>query len=116
METLTKPQQKKVAKINNSLCVVLSNVGNPDFKQYAPIAPNFIMPARTLKEASELCLEYINEWDLGGGNWSGGDVYHPVKGHIASISYNGRVWKGDYCSDNAEEYPAADLDKKWEEL
>ena len=116
MKVLTTQEKRKISKVTSSLCVKLTNEGNPDFRQYAPIAPDFIKPAKTLKEASDLCLAYIAEWDLGGGNWTGGDVYHPIKGKIASISYNGAVWKGDYFDDNAEKYPESELTKTWEEL
>lgn len=32
-------------------------------------------------------------WDLGGGNWSGGQVYNAEGRVIAEVSYNGRVWQ-----------------------
>jgi len=87
-----------VAEQSNSFVVVLSSVGNPDRKQYTKSVsiPEFV-PFGTLGEASEICRNYISEWDLGGGNWSdeSGAVYHPVKGLIAHVSYNGRIWDNE---------------------
>lgn len=45
----------------------------------------------SLGEASQKCMDYIEQYDLGGGNWAGGQVYENGK-QIARISYNGRVW------------------------
>ena len=38
-----------------------------------------------------MCLNYINVFELGGGNWDGGQIYDGNK-QIALVSYNGRVW------------------------
>lgn len=44
-------------------------------------------------QASSVCRDYIKEWELGGGNWSGGQVFDTAtKKQVARISYNGRVW------------------------
>lgn len=89
--------QKKaesMANVNHALVVVCSSVGNPDFGQNsnAPYSPTRIVPVITLRDAQHTVRNYIDYHDLGGGNWSGGQVYHPTKGLIALISYNGRVW------------------------
>ena len=107
---------KKIEKVTNSLCVVLEGCGNPDFRQYAPIAPTLIKSVETLQEASKVCQDYINEYDLGSGNWCNGKVYHPIKGVIASISYNGRIWKGDYTQGKQEEYSLNLITKSWKDL
>ena len=57
--------------------VYLAAVGNPDFDQ--PM--NLGIPARmvsvdSLEEARQVCLQFINKYDLGGGNWIGGNVYN----------------------------------------
>ena len=89
--------------------VKLSNCGNPDHGQ-DPDRPLWGCPkagwvgVTTLKEASEVCRRYIDRWELGGGNWSGGDILEDGK-LIARISYNGRVWKYDkkaLCSQGDE--------------
>lgn len=52
------------------------------------------IPCQTFKEASELSQKYIQINDLGGSTFKGGVILHPVKGEIAHVSYNGRVWEG----------------------
>lgn len=77
--------------------VFLSSVGNPDHgqdpDQSLPGVPNDWKRVKTLKEAAIACREYIDENDLGGGNWMGGKVAClATKSIVAKISYNGRVW------------------------
>jgi hypothetical protein len=74
-----------------NLTVKLSSCGNPDFKQDEPLSPAKRIKVQTLREAIEQCKAYIAEWNLGGGNWDGGQVYDG-SGQIAQISYNGRIW------------------------
>ena len=83
-----------LSQADNSLVVVCTSVGNPDFRQdpTVPLSPRKLFPCKTLGEASKKCMDYIETWDLGGGNWSGGQIYHPTKGVIGYVSYNGRVW------------------------
>jgi len=73
--------------------VKMSSVGNPDFNQNPrkPMSPPAEKRAYDLTDASLLCMDYINYWDLGGGNWTGGKVFKDGK-QIARVSYNGRVW------------------------
>lgn len=98
------------AKTPKSLVVVCSAVGNPDFGQnpYAPFAPTQIVPVTTLREAQSVVNNYINDYDLGGGNWTGGQVFHPTKGQIAIISYNGRVW---HLPESKNDYHGAEYSK-----
>jgi hypothetical protein len=85
------------------MTVVLCAMGNPDRGQ-DPMRPLYGVPrstpgVRSLAEASAKCSEFIAEHDLGGGNWTGGEVWerNPAGDTklIARISYNGRVWKAD---------------------
>ncbi|MER0238939.1 hypothetical protein [Fulvimarina sp. MAC8] len=78
--------------------VFLANCGNPDFEE-DPDEPlpetrsGFWVKAATLREASRICGSYIAENDLGGGNWSGGEVrLRESDETVARISYNGRAW------------------------
>lgn len=76
--------------------VTLKSVGNPDYGQ-DPDRPlygvdNEIAEVDTLPEASRACRAYIEENDLGGGNWSGGEVKDEDGTVVARVSYNGRVW------------------------
>lgn len=81
--------------------VKLSSVGNPDFGQ-DPNRPmygcekNKLVKVTSFKEASEKCKKFIDDNDLGSGNWSGGQIYgdDDKKVVIAHVSYNGRVWEG----------------------
>ena len=74
--------------------VHLSHAANPDipggyygFKRPAKLKAS----VPTLTDAAKICLEYIDHNDLGGGNWTGGQVFKG-KEQVAKVSYNGRVW------------------------
>ena len=71
----------------------LSSVGNPDFGQYAPLSPARVVRADTLKEMRAACEAYIEEFDLGGGNWIEPIVYDGDL-VVGKFSYNRRLWKG----------------------
>ena len=80
--------------------VLLANRGNPDHGQdpdapvYGTPADHFIS-ADSLEQAAVKVREYIDENDLGGGNWVGGDVF--LRGQRQGrISYNGRFWPQDH--------------------
>lgn len=78
--------------------VKLSSVGNPDFGQnpnarkYGAEKNKFVA-CESFKQASELCIQFIRDNELGGGNWSGGLITESGKA-VARVSYNGRVWEG----------------------
>lgn len=88
--------------------VKLASIGNPDFRQ-DPNQPLFgsesnkIVPVKSFKEASELCVKFIEDNDLGSGNWYGGEIYDDKGKVIAHVSYNGRVWEGQNWSTHAVE-------------
>ena len=48
--------------------------------------------ANSLAEASALCMAFMDQWELGGGNWSGGQIRNADGVEIAQVSFNGRVW------------------------
>ncbi|MEZ4912687.1 MAG: hypothetical protein R2798_01360 [Chitinophagales bacterium] len=50
---------------------------------------------QNLKEASELCQEFIKFYDLGSSSWIGGRVIDNENNFIAMVSYNGRLWKSE---------------------
>ena len=87
-------QGLKVGKVMMKL--KLASVGNPDFNQdpNQPMwscEPNKEVEVESFKEASRVCRKFIDDNNLGGGNWHGGQVY--VDGNqVASVSYNGRIW------------------------
>lgn len=76
------------------LTIELKSCGNPDFGQYTPLSPTNIVKIKSLADAPKVCGEYIDCYDLGGGNWAGGTVRHD-KTIIARVSYNGRIWGPD---------------------
>ena len=89
-----KSGKEKEAIIQESMMTVkLSSCGNPDLQQNPndSLSPKVIFQIATLKGASLICMKYIASWNLGGGNWSGGQIYKGKK-QIASVSYNGRIW------------------------
>lgn len=74
--------------------VKLSACGNPDFRQGRTLPG---VRARTVRvadlaEASRLCRAYIDEHELGAGNWNGGEVRDHTGAPIGRVSYNGKVW------------------------
>ena len=75
--------------------VRLASAGNTDFQQDSrrslPGVPRKTVRTRTLREAASLCRAYISEYELGAGNWIGGDVTENGV-LVARISYNGRIW------------------------
>ena len=73
----------------------LKGVGNPDLQQYADVSEPRILEVGSFAEASMKTLEYIQEWNLGGGNLVA-DIFDKRKNgkQIAHVSYNGKVWKG----------------------
>jgi hypothetical protein len=79
--------------------VFLSNVGNPDFRQDAESSlpgtnSGYWAEAESLEDASRLCRDYIARFDLGGGNWNGGEVRDLASDQkVGHISYNGRFWE-----------------------
>ena len=80
--------------------VLLASVGNPDFGQDSrrslPGVPRKTLRVASLADASKACRAYIAHFELGGGNWLGGEVTKDGK-VIAKISFNGRAWEpGNY--------------------
>ena len=86
----------KELNVPGDFALYLGSRGNPDYGQDPNVSADF-GPAdewvlvRSLREASNRCLDYIAENELGGGSWAGG-VVRANHINIAYISYNGRVW------------------------
>ena len=76
--------------------VLLASVGNPDFGQDSrrslPGVPRRTIRVASLADASKACRAYITFYELGGGNWLGGEVKQGNE-VVAKISYNGRAWQ-----------------------
>jgi hypothetical protein len=79
--------------------VALKSCGNPDHGQdpdrpYYFSEPDRIVEVSSFEEASRICRKFIEKNDLGGGNWSGGQIY--VDGQfIAKVNYVGRIMSKD---------------------
>ena len=72
--------------------VFLRSVGNPDFAQYAPVSEPRRVIVNKLSEIRDACRSYIEQWDLGGGNWPECPVRRDGK-VVGRFSYNGRFWR-----------------------
>jgi len=59
----------------------------------------------SLTDARQKALDFIRAWDLGGGNWNGGEIAHNGK-VFARVSYNGRIW--DSSTEQEITFPADD--------
>lgn len=79
---------------NTAMIVIMSACGNPDFRQSHDIGvPTKEKLVSTFEEASQVCQQYIIKYDLGGGNWTGGQILRASdRQQIGYVSYNGRVW------------------------
>ena len=59
------------------------------------MSPVRILEVGSFAEASKKTLEYIQEWNLGGGNLVAGIFDKRRNGRqLAHVSYNGKVWEG----------------------
>lgn len=81
--------------------VILDNRGNPDRAQDSsrrlPGTVREVVPVEDFAAALKACRDYIEENDLGSGNWTGGDIRENGK-VVAKVSYNGAVWPlGDFA-------------------
>ena len=88
------------------LAVELNHAPNPDivggYWESMPPKGKRLVEVKSIAHASEVCSAFIEEWRLGGGNWTGGVVR--LNGRIiARISYNGRSWTREFGEpDNRE--------------
>lgn len=89
-------KSKQFIEQEQVMTVKLSSCGNSDLMQNPNdnLSPKVNFQIATLEGASLICTKYIASWNLGGGNWDGGQVYKGNK-QIARVSYNGRIWDMD---------------------
>lgn len=69
----------------------LRSVGNPDYGQYTRQSEPKEVKADTIEDLCALARDYIEENNLGGGNWPMTKVKDGKK-VVGHISYNGRFW------------------------
>ncbi len=74
------------------MVVKLSSRKNPDFKNDPTRNYSENITVMSLQQARDACQRFIATNDLGGGNWTGGQVFFKNGKQVARISYNGRVW------------------------
>lgn len=77
--------------------VRLASCGNPDHGQnpnhrMCDAEANRWRKVGSIAEASAACRKFIENNELGGRNWSGGEIMDDKKMIVARISYNGRAW------------------------
>lgn len=88
------PLQQLPVSERGPFTVTCSAAPNPDFGQTRDtfkVATRFVI-VDTLSDASRACRNYIERHDLGGGNWTGGEVKDREGTIVARVSYNGRIW------------------------
>lgn len=88
--------------MTNKLYVALGSVRNyhkmPQLSQSAKLEEMLkpedfgYVEVKNLLEAKELVYKYIQMYDLGASNWTGGRIIDEHMNFVAAISYNGRVW------------------------
>ncbi|MDB2686640.1 hypothetical protein N9Y42_05465 [Mariniblastus sp.] len=76
----------------------LESCGNPDYRQNPErpvrgVAGDLVVVG-TLDEAQSKCKAFIENNELGSGNWAGGHVF-ANDWLVAYISFNGRLWTGE---------------------
>lgn len=84
------------------LWVNLNSAPNPDVLMFGSLGAiegeafkdveNVYFAVDTLEEASKVCRRYIEYFNLGSGNWTGGNVVDETGRFVARISFNGRIW------------------------
>ena len=100
IKKLEKEGYKKMAKGGevDTYEVELSAVPNPDYADEDNRGSISIKKSRKkvsdVEEARRVVREFIEENDLGSGNWPNGGVYKNGK-KIGYISYNGKFWQGE---------------------
>ncbi|WP_262298595.1 hypothetical protein [Microvirga sesbaniae] len=86
---------KKPKKVEARYTVVLDNCGNPDRGQdpsrRLPGTVRKVVSVEDSAAASKACRDYIEENDLGGGNWTGGEIRENGQ-IVGKVAYNGTIW------------------------
>ena len=87
-------KQRFIRRNTDQFIVILSACGNPDFRQTEDIGvPTLKLPVHSLEEASQICQGYILEYELGGGNWTGGQVLDArTNEQVGYIACSGKIW------------------------
>lgn len=102
---------ERTTPVREGYSLFLRAVPNPDFgpqtHQATVDVPGRWILVDSLTDARRKALDFIRAWDLGGGNWNGGDIARNGK-VFARVSYNGKIW--DLSTE--QEIPVPDDDVK----
>ena len=74
--------------MKNQYSVRLRSCGNPDHGQYGPVSDPEIVRAETLADVVAAVRDYIDRWNLGGGNWINPPLKRDGK-KIGVVRYSG---------------------------
>ena len=77
--------------------VTLKSAGNPDHGQFLNsgiLSPTIQKHCSSIDECRQAVREYTAEYELGTGNWIGGEVRQNGQ-VVGRISYNGRFWTAE---------------------
>jgi len=80
----------KIILVKNAYLVLKSD-NNPDFPNDDRAITKTLVPVDNSEQASNIVKEFIDDNNLGGGNWTGGKIFYDGE-NIGRVSYNGRVW------------------------
>jgi hypothetical protein len=81
-------------QLSGQYVVKLSSIGNPDRGQFMSPSEPITFVGDSLQSIVDACDDYIDFWDLGGGNWTNPTITLDGK-PVATISYNLRLWAMD---------------------
>lgn len=102
-----KPKKPTANKKLSPAYVILKADPNPDYEFPDPRAVvetvKVRLPVSSFKKASEVCRNFIENFELGSGNWTGGQIGNSQGEIIAHVSYNGRVWEGEVWTSGCKE-------------
>lgn len=76
--------------------VILNSCGNIDYGEN-PFQSMYGVPKKieycnSIEECQKKVRDYIDEYELGSGQWNGGEVYNDKDEYLGHISYNSRFW------------------------
>jgi hypothetical protein len=101
------PIKRRLTMDKKPAYIILKADPNPDYEFPDPRATvktvKVSLPVSSFAKASEVCRNFIEKFDLGSGNWTGGQIGNIEGKIIAHVSYNGRVWEGEKYVEGCKE-------------
>ena len=65
------------------------------FEELSKPIGNVYFEVSSVNEAKELCLKFINSYNLGASRWTGGRIVDEKYNFLYRVSFNGRVWDSE---------------------